>query len=133
MDGREIRRFPRDRHVVYNRQHSFRADTLHHLLIHGDGGRQHAGADVRNVRQFEQALHRAVFAEGAVKHREDYVDFGLGARLGQDGLGQPLALLIDKVLDFFVLLGVHPVQDGPRGADRHFVLAAAAAINDGYT
>ena len=35
-----------------------------------------AGADVRHAGQLEQALHRAVLAEGPVQHREDDVDAG---------------------------------------------------------
>ena len=39
-----------------------------------DRRRQHARAHVRQIGQLQQALHRAVFAEGAVQHREDHVD-----------------------------------------------------------
>ncbi len=35
---------------------------------------QHARADVGHVAQFEQPLHRAVLAVGAVQHREDHVE-----------------------------------------------------------
>ena len=118
-------------HVVHHRQHPFLADTFHHLLVHGDGRRHHARADIRQVRQLEQALHRAVLAEGPVQHGEDDVDFRLRARLGQDRLGQPLALLIDKVFDPLVFRGIQRVHDGARRTHRHLMLAAAAAIDDG--
>ena len=70
----DVRAIARHRHIIDNRQHAFPADTLHHLLIHGDGGRHHARADVGQVGQFEQTLHGAVLAEGAVQDGEDHVD-----------------------------------------------------------
>jgi hypothetical protein len=88
----DVRILARHRHVVYNRQHPFRTDTFHHLLVHGDGGGQHARADVGQAGQFQQALHRAVLAEGAVQHREDHVDFRVRARFGQDGPGSTCPL-----------------------------------------
>ena len=129
----DVRILARHRHVVYNRQHPFHTDTFHHLLVHGDGGGQHAGAHVGEIGEFEQALHRAILAEGAVQDRKDHVDFRLGARFGQDRLRAPLALFVDKVLDYLVLSGVHPLHDGFRRIDGHFVLAAAAAVKDGYS
>jgi hypothetical protein len=50
------------------------------------------GADIRQVGQFEQALDGTVLAEGAVQDREDDVDAGVGAGLGQDRTGVPLAV-----------------------------------------
>ena len=48
--------------VVADRQALRGEHELHRRLVHADGRRQHAGADVRDVRELEQALHRAVFA-----------------------------------------------------------------------
>ena len=119
------------RDVVYHRQQAFPADTLHHLLIHADGGGHHARAHVGQVGQLQQALHRAVLAEGAVQDGEDHVDLGLRARLGQDGARAPLAVLVDEVLQNLVPGGVDARHDGLGRADRNLVLAAAAAVNDG--
>jgi hypothetical protein len=42
-------------------------------LVHAGGGAEHAGADVGDVGEFEEALDGAVFAEGAVEDGEDDV------------------------------------------------------------
>jgi hypothetical protein len=57
----------------------------------------------------------------------------LRARFGENGPRLPPALFVDKVLDYLVFGGVHPLHDGFRRIDGHFVLAAAAAVNDGYS
>jgi len=128
---REARLLPRHGEVVYHRQHPFHTDTFHHLLVHGNGGGQHARAHIRQVRQLEQPLHCAIFPEGAVEHREDHIDRGVRARLGQNRAGGPLALPVDKILDLLVFGGVHAVHDGLGRPQGHVVLAAAAAINHG--
>jgi len=51
-----------------------REDDLHHALVHADRRGQHAAADVGQVGELEQALHRAVLAVGAVQHRKDDVE-----------------------------------------------------------
>src|SRR6185295_19554118 len=66
-----------------------------------------------------------------VQHRKDHVDLGMSAGLGQDRARTPLTLLIDKVRDRLVLLGVQRGHHGLRGADGHFVFAGTAAIKDG--
>jgi hypothetical protein len=65
--------------VLGNGQAAFGADAFEQLLVHGHGRGHDAGADVREVGEFEQALHGAVFTEGAVEDREDDVDAGVGA------------------------------------------------------
>ena len=60
--------------VVADRQPSRREHELHRRLVHADGGREHAGADVRHVRELEQSLHGAVLAVRAVQHREHHVE-----------------------------------------------------------
>jgi hypothetical protein len=67
-----------------------------------------------------------------VQDGEDHVDFGLRARLGQDGARAPLALFIDKVPDYLVLGWVEALDYGLGGAQGDFVLAAAAAVDHGY-
>ena len=69
---RSSRRQSRAQHdvVVADRQAAGGEHDLHHRLVHADRGRQHAGADVRHVRELEQALHGAVLAVRAVQHRE---------------------------------------------------------------
>ena len=134
--GRSRRRsaWPRvSDHVFDNRQHPFPADTFHHLLVHGDGRRHDARADVGQVGEFEQALHGAVLAEGAVQDGEDHVDVRLGARFGQDRLGAPLALLVDEVLDGLVPGGIEAGEDGVGRTHGDFVLAGAAAVDYGYS
>ena len=51
-----------------------REHGLHRRLVHADGGGQHAGADVRHVRQLEHSLDGAVLAIGAVQHDDDHVE-----------------------------------------------------------
>src|SRR5438045_2646097 len=41
--------------------------ALHDVLVHSSRRAEHAGPDVGNVRQFEQALNGAIFAEGAMQ------------------------------------------------------------------
>ena len=53
---------------------------LHHHLVHRDRGADDAGADVGQVGELEQALHRAVFAVGPVEEREHDVDVERAAR-----------------------------------------------------
>ena len=50
---------------------------------------------------------------------------------GRIGLRAPLALLVDKVFDPLVSGGIERVHDGAGRTHGDFVLAAAAAINDG--
>ena len=51
-------------------------ETLHGVLVHGGGGAEHAGADVGDVGEFEEALNGAILAEGAVEHGKDDVQRG---------------------------------------------------------
>jgi hypothetical protein len=48
-------------------------EALGDVLVHADGGAEQAGADVGDVGQLQQPLHRAVFAVGAVQHGEHHV------------------------------------------------------------
>ena len=64
--------------VVADRQAAGGEHHLHRRLVHADGRRQHAGADVRHVRELEQALDRAVFAVRAVQHGKDDVEAEAG-------------------------------------------------------
>ena len=49
-------------------------EALHDVLVHAGGGAEHAGADIGDSCEFEEALDGAVFTEGAVKDREDDVE-----------------------------------------------------------
>ena len=57
------------------------------------GGGEHAGADVPDAGQLEQALDGAVLAERPVQQREDHVDLAEGPRhlagLQDDEVGPP--------------------------------------------
>ena len=48
-------------------------DRAHQRLVHADRARRDAGADVRDVCHLQQALQRAVLAEGAMHDREYHV------------------------------------------------------------
>src|SRR5262249_25229152 len=78
-------------------------------------------------------LHGAVFAEGPVQHGKNHVDFRMRPRLRHDRPWIPLAFPVDEVLRPLVFRGIHRVHDGARRAHRHFVLTAAAAVDDGYS
>jgi hypothetical protein len=43
-----------------------------------------------------------------------------------------IALLVNEILGDVVLRRIHAVHDGARGTHRHFMLAASAAVYDGY-
>ena len=79
--------------VLDHRQPVPAAEPLRHFLVHRSRGRQNPGADIRQVREFEQSLHGAVFAEGAVQHREHNIDTGIAAGFRQDRPRLPLAFL----------------------------------------
>ena len=59
---------------VADRQPASREQNLHDRLVHARRRGQHAGADIRNVREFEQALHGAVLAVRPMQDREHHVD-----------------------------------------------------------
>ena len=46
---------------------------FHDRFVHADCGREHAGADVWNVGEFEKTLDRAILAVRSVQHREDHI------------------------------------------------------------
>ena len=67
---------------------------------------KNACAHIRQIGQFQQALHGAIFAESAVQQGKDDIDITVGARLRQDRLRMPLAGFINEVFDDFILGGV---------------------------
>ena len=130
-------------------------ETLHGVLVHAGGGAEDARADVGDVGELEEALDRAVFAEGAVQDGEDDVDAkgGGGLKLAAGGVGeafgfrlgigageQGLALsacsqrpcLVMPISDDVVLFSVDEFEDGVCGAERDLVLAALAAKENAY-
>ena len=64
-------------------------EGLHDVLVHAGGGAEDSCADVWNVGEFEQALDRAIFAEGSVEHGEDhvYIDGAVGGAAQHGGIG----------------------------------------------
>ena len=61
-----------------NRQTGLLEKAFLNVLVHSDGGREDARADVWEARKLEEALHGAIFAERAVKYWEDYVNHHAG-------------------------------------------------------
>ena len=59
--------------VPHEREPGVAEEALHHVFVHAGGRAQHAGADVSEVSQLEQALDGAVLAKGAVQHGKDDV------------------------------------------------------------
>lgn len=51
---------------------------LHHVFedrfVHAHGAAYDARAHIRHIHQFEQALHRAVFAHRPVQHRQHHIE-----------------------------------------------------------
>ena len=68
------------REVRRDREPGAHERALHHDLVHADRGAEHTGADVRQARELEQALHRAVFAVRTVQHRQHDVDADVRGR-----------------------------------------------------
>src|SRR6185369_9787342 len=70
-------RFPvatEDCYVFNDRQSGSAEQRLHYIFIHARGRTEHPSTDVRQIREFEEALDRAVFAERAMENWEDDVD-----------------------------------------------------------
>ena len=63
----------RDRQEIADRQLGLQEQALLHVLVHADGGAQHARADVGQPGEIEQALHGAVFAKRAVQHGKHHI------------------------------------------------------------
>ena len=106
------------------------------LLVHRQRGTEHAGANVRHVEHLEQALHRAVFAEGAVQHGEHHVAAERTALAGRDGddgaVGcRPDAIARDRDAHDLEARGIESCGNALRRAERHVVLRGAAAAEHG--
>ena len=87
-----------DRAVVDLRHTRVRHQLLEHQLVHAQRRGEYAGADVRDVEAFEQALHGPVLAERSVQHREDDVDTietGSGLDLHNRAVPPPHAVAAD--------------------------------------
>ena len=99
---------------------------------------EHAGADVGDTGELEQALHGPVLAERPVQHREHDVDLAEGGRhlrsghrqrLGDRAVGLALAraelpapVAADLDGDGLVALGVECFEHGARRGERDLVL-----------
>ena len=84
-----------DGDVLDDGQAGLGEEALHHVLVHAGGGAEDAGADVGDAGQLKQALDGAVFAESAVKDREDDVErcslrAGHGRHQGRNALVEKL-------------------------------------------
>ena len=104
-------------------------------LVERHSGGQHAGARVGDVEGLEQALDRAVFAEGAVQNRKRHLAAEQatgGAHLDLLPVGEPAALALDQDLDHLVARGRRPV--GHRGSrlQRDLVLRGAPSRDHGH-
>src|SRR5258708_40297097 len=66
-----------------------------------------------------------------MQHRENDIDSRIAMRLRNQCSRAPLAFFRDQVVQHFVLLGIHGIDDGCGGPKRNFMLAAAPYINDG--
>ena len=76
-----------DRDVLHDGQSGGDEQRLHDVFVHAGGGAEDAGANVRNVGQFEKTLNRAVFAKCAVQHRKDHINVD-GSIRGAAQVGQ---------------------------------------------
>ena len=139
-----------------HRQAARAEQDLHHRLVHARRRCQHAGTDIRNVGELQQALHRAVFAVGAVQHREHGIEPQCRERrVGSAGvlvltrrrtrllnhlcrrrrarrlIGEhPPAVLRDQDRDRVVLAAIDVLENRRRRGHRDFVLPRSAAVND---
>ncbi len=150
-----------NRQKFADRQPRLQEKPLLHVLVHAHGRADHARAHVRQAGEIEQALHRAVFAVGAVQHREDHVhalragcallerhqrgDVGIGAEhhvlaraqhfrqhLLRGRTQEPSPVLGDADRHRFVFLGVQRANHRRRRHQRHFVLARTSAKNHAH-
>ena len=64
---------PRNGDEIAHRQALLQKEPFGDVLIHAHRRAQHARSDEGQPGQFQQALHRAVFAIGAVQHGKDHV------------------------------------------------------------
>ncbi len=119
--------------VLDHRQAAFVAQTLGHFLVHGRRGSQHARAHVGQTGEFEQTLHGAVLAEGAVQHGKHHVDAGIRAGLGQNRARRPAAVLADQETLHLVACRVQRGDNRFGRAQRDLVLAAAPAVYNSDT
>src|SRR5262249_57122716 len=124
-------------------------DLLEEILVHRERRRRDACADVGDVRELEQPLHRAVLAERAVEDREDDVDSAERPhravarwdrqRLGRKSWVRPLSegpgpgfegppsVAADRHRDHVVAVGVERLEHGPGRGEGDLVLARAPA------
>ncbi len=127
-------------------------DLLGQHLVHGDGAGGGGAADIGQVEDLEEALQRAVFAEGAMHNGKDAVDVGVGQVMevlaraplddarclggehgGAVGGGDESAALVGVEVDDVVARGGEPLADRPGGAKRDQVLDAATTKDNANT
>ena len=150
----------RDREKIGNGQFGLEEEALLHVLVHPDGRADYARSDVGQIGKFEQALHGAVFAVGAVEDGEDDVNADgaglifiernesadvrvggendwlafaqdVGKKFLRGGAGEPAAILSDADGHDFVARGIKRGDYRGRGVQGDFVFAGTAAEEDG--
>ena len=142
-----------DRVVRRDRDAAVAHDLLEQVLVHRERGRCDAGADVGDVGELEQPLHRAVLAERAVQDaggrrprrpasRASRSRPGRAAspqdRASSSGtrtwpaLQSPASVAADRDLGDLVPLRVESRGDRARRRQGDLVLARAAAREDGH-
>ena len=123
-----------DRGVVDLRHAGRGQHVLEHDLVHAQRRGEHARADVRDVEQLEQALHRAVLAERPVQDGERGVGAeqpAAGREREREAVGPaPAALALEQHRDHLVA-GRGDAADRRLGrGERDLVLGRAPAVED---
>src|SRR5262245_23360074 len=59
--------------MLDDRQAGGTEERLHDVFVHAGRRAQNAGADIGDIREFEQPLNGAIFAKGAMQNGEDHV------------------------------------------------------------
>jgi hypothetical protein len=104
------------------------ANALRHRLVHRNGGRQNAAANVGQFRHLQQSLHGSVLAEGAVQDGEDYIDSGVRTGLRGERRGIPLAVFPNEDFRNGIAVWIQRAPDRFGRAYRYLVLSGAPAI-----
>ena len=129
------------------------------VLVHADGGRQDAGADVRHAERLEVSLEDAILTEGPVQGGEDdgarrqadadigegqarilahqgvrrgqRLDIGHIGHIGEDPIGVDPLLVVRESDHLHGEPALERSGDDPTRRDaRHFVLSGRAPVDD---
>ena len=132
------------RDVAGHRDPTVAHHGLEDVLVHRERRAEHACAHVRDARELEQALHRAVLTERPVQDREHHVHLAerRGHLVGRHrqrlrdgsvftGSELPASVALDRHGGNVVPFGVEGLEHRPRGLERDLVLGRLAAEQDG--